>query len=105
MKISLAILRTPIFSVTWDCHYHLLTLMGSQLYYVILNCTNSSNRQMPPLLNYQEYFIPCTNVKLINKDERWGGGGGSLWPRAMCNDNNPMSDNHPGTVTLLTSET
>ena len=60
---------------------------------------------MAPLLNYQEYFIPCTNVKLINKDDRGGGGGGSLWPRAMCNDDNPMSDNHPGTVTLLTSET
>lgn len=25
--------------------------------------------------------------------------------RAMCNDNNPVSGNHPGTVTLLTSET
>ena len=37
---------------------------------------------MAPLLNYQEYFIPCTNVKLINKDDR--GGGGEAYGREQC---------------------
>ena len=36
---------------------------------------------MAPPLNYQEYFIPCTNVKLINKDDR---GGGEAYGREQC---------------------